>query len=170
MSGQRNHYEKAFSGLLVRHGVKAIAVEQPRRPVLNGIQLKNLDFLVNGTDRVWGFDLKGRRDRPWITRADLFSLMGWRRLLPPDVEAALLFAFFEPGGETLPRLNDLPAMRHETPAGAYHFCLLGLQDTQRLARPRSARWGTFGFQWGAFCKHAQPLDSVLPAVAVAGVA
>jgi hypothetical protein len=164
MAGTRNHYERAFSGLLAASGVRALAVEQPRRPRLEGIELKNFDFLVNGTDRVWGLDLKGRRDRPWIMRADLFSLMGWRKLLPDSVEPALLFAFFEASHAPNTRLSEVPAMIHTTPAGVYHFALLDLDSTQRLARPRSSSWGTFGFEWTAFCRAARPLDSILPAL------
>jgi len=167
MSGQRNHYEKVFSGLMLDLGVQALAIEQPRRPVLDGIELKNLDFLINGRDRVWGLDLKGRRDRPWITRADLFSLLGWRRLLPATVSPALLFAFFTPAGESPGRVLELPATLCERPAGDYRFCLLPLDAAQLLARPRSPKWGTFGFDWPAFAANVRALDDILPVACVA---
>ncbi|MCA8917054.1 MAG: HYExAFE family protein [Planctomycetes bacterium] len=167
MAGDKNHYEMALSGLLVEAGVQALAVDETRRPVLNGVQLKNFDFLVNGLDRVWALDLKGRRDRPWITRTDLFSMMGWKSLLGAKAEPAFLFAFFNPVHETAGRAVQLDATVHETPGGIYRFCVLGIDAAQRIARPRSQKWGTFGFDWQAFSRAVQPLDAILPLPATA---
>jgi hypothetical protein len=162
MAGDKNHYELAFSGLLLHAGVRALAVDETRRPVLNGIQLKNFDFLVNGNDAVWALDLKGRRDRPWITRTDLFSMMGWKTLLGNAAEPGFVFAFFRPDGGASTRLLQLDATPHETPAGVYRFCVLPIAAAQRIARPRSEKWGTFGFEWNAFARAVVPLDTVLP--------
>jgi hypothetical protein len=161
MFGRKNHYEQAFSGMLVGAGVEALAVEQARRPVLHGVTLKNFDVLLNGHDAVYALDLKGRRDRPWISRTDLFSMMGWRTLLRGRAVPAFLFAFFTPGFESPGRLIDLPATLHDTPAGSYRFCLLGIDDAQRLAKARSQSWGTFDFAWGPFVRAVQPLDSIV---------
>jgi hypothetical protein len=162
MAGDKNHYEMAFSGLLVEAGVRAMAVDEARRPVLNGIQLKNFDFLVNGLEHVWALDLKGRRDRPWITRTDLFSMMGWKSLLGAAAEPAFLFAFFQPPHAAAGRAALLDGTPHETPAGLYRFCVLPIAAAQRIARPRSEKWGTFGFDWPAFARAVLPLDSILP--------
>ncbi|MCB9892813.1 MAG: HYExAFE family protein [Planctomycetes bacterium] len=167
MAGDKNHYEMAFSGLLVEAGIRALAVDETRRPVLNGVQLKNFDFLVNGLDAVWALDLKGRRDRPWITRTDLFSMMGWKSLLGPKAEPAFLFAFFTPCHQLAARAAQLDATLHETPAGSYRFCVLPLDEAQRIARPRSEKWGTFGFDWHAFSRAIQPLEAILPLPATA---
>ena len=161
MAGDKNHYEMAFSGLLVEAGVTALAVDESRRPVLNGVQLKNFDFLVNGLDAVWALDLKGRRDRPWITRTDLFSMMGWKSLLAGSACPGFLFSFFRGVHEVPGRVASLDATVHETPGGSYHFCLLPIDAAQRIARPRSEKWGTFGFDWVAFARAIQPLDAVL---------
>lgn len=162
MAGKRNHYEGAFSGLVADCGIRALAVDEARRPVFNGIQLKNFDFLVNGLDAVWAFDLKGRRDRPWITGTDLFSMMAWRRLLKGKAAPAFLFAFFARAFESPGRVLQLDVTAHETPAGVYRFCVLPIEDAQRLARRRSERWRTYGFEWNAFARAALPLDAVLP--------
>jgi hypothetical protein len=164
MAGSRNHYETAFAGLLSRAGLRALAVDETRRPWLRGVQLKNFDFLVNGREHVWALDLKGRRDRPWITRADLFCMMGWQRLLAGTARPAFLFAFLREG---MPgRLADLPCTELAAATGVYHFCLLELDDAQRLARPRSRRWGTFGFNWPSFARAARPLEAVFELDAV----
>jgi hypothetical protein len=162
MAGDKNHYELAFSGLLVDAGVRALAVDETRRPVLNGIELKNFDFLVNGLDAVWALDLKGRRDRPWITRTDMFSMMGWASLLGRAACPAFLFVFFRRAHETAGRVAALDATLHETAGGVYRFCVLTIADAQRIARPRSERWGTFGFEWNAFARAVRPLEVILP--------
>lgn len=162
MAGDKNHYERAFSGLLLNAGVQALAVDEARRPVLNGVQLKNFDFLVNGLDSVWALDLKGRRDRPWITRTDLFSMIGWKSLLGPVAESGFAFGFYRPDDRCSVRLMQLDASVHETPAGVYRFCVLPIAAAQRIARPRSSRWGTFGFDWNAFARAVVPLDAILP--------
>lgn len=161
MFGAKNHYEHALSGLLQEAGTQAMAVEQARRPVYQGVTLKNFDLMLNGIDTVYALELKGRRERPWISRADLFSMMGWRALLQDKAVPAFLFAFYTPPFALPGRLLDLPATPHETPAGSYRFCLLGLDDAQRLARPRSESWGTFGFEWSAFARAATPLESIV---------
>jgi hypothetical protein len=110
---------------------------------------------------VFALDVKGRRGSPWITRDDLFSLMAWQKLLKGAAEPALLFAFYTPGPEVPSRLREVPAFSHVESTGIYRFCLLRLEDAQRLARPRSERWGTYGFEWKAFCRAALPADALL---------
>lgn len=170
MAGTRNHYERAFSGWLSASGVRALAVDERRRPVVESRRLKNFDFLVNGYQCVLALDLKGRRHSPWITRDDLYSMMAWRGLLRDRVEPAFLFAFYAGSGAPASRLTDLPALRYTVPGGVYRFALLWLEDAQRLARPRSAQWGTYGFQWAAFCRAVLPLDQVVPVTPPAEVA
>lgn len=162
MAGTRNHYERAFSGWLAASGVQAMAVDERRRPVVETRRLKNFDFLVNGYESVLALDLKGRRHSPWITRDDLYSMMAWRGLLRERVEPAFLFAFYAVGGNPASRLAELPALCYAVPGGVYRFALLWLEDAQRLARPRSAQWGTYGFQWAAFCRAVRPLDQLVP--------
>lgn len=161
MFGAKNHYESALSGLLLEAGVQALAVEQARRPVFRGVTLKNFDLMLNGFEAVYALELKGRRERPWISRADLFSMMGWRALMRESAVPAFLFAFYTPPFALPGRLIDLPTTPHETPAGVYRFCLLSIDEAQRLARPRSESWGTFGFEWNAFARAATPLESII---------
>lgn len=161
MAGNRNHYEKAFSGWLAASGVQAMGVDERARPRLADRELKNFDFLVNGPDAVYALDLKGRRGTPWITQDDLFSLMAWRRVGAGALTPALVFAFYCTGPDLPSRLRQLPALRLDLATGTYLFSCLGLADTQRLARPRSRRWHTYGFEWAAFCKAVQPIDQIL---------
>ncbi|MCC6152103.1 MAG: HYExAFE family protein [Planctomycetes bacterium] len=163
MAGDRNHYEIAFSAFLHDAGMTALAVEERRRPTLGGLVLKHFDFLVNGSDAVWALDLKGRRGTPWLTRTDIFSMLGWQQLLRAKAQPAFVFAFC--GSHA--RLNELDATEFITPTEHYRFTLLTLQDAQRLARPRSKRWGTLGFEWKAFTRHATALHTVLPLADVA---
>lgn len=163
MFGTKNHYEHALSGWLIEAGVRALSVEQARRPVLHGVTLKNFDVMVEGPDQVLALELKGRRDRPWVSRTDLFSMMGWQTLLRGKAEPAFLFSFFTPLHALPGRVANLPCTRHETPAGVYRYSLLDLADAQRLAKPRSAGWATLDFEWGAFARAVQPLHEVLAA-------
>ena len=158
MAGERNHYEIAFSSFLADAGVTAMAVEERRRPTLDGLVLKHFDFLVNGLEHVWALDLKGRRGTPWLTRTDIFSMLGWQQLLRGKAQPAFVFAFCGPSA----RLCEIDATEFATPTEHYRFTLLSLEDAQRLARPRSKRWGTLGFEWKAFCRHAQALEKLLP--------
>lgn len=167
MAGSKNHYEKAFSSWLAERRITAAGVDERARPDFGGRRLKNFDFLVNGAEQVFALDVKGRRGSPWITRDDLFSLMAWGKLLGGAAQPALLFAFYAPHARLPARLQTLPALSHVEVSGTYHFCLLRIEDAQRLARPRSTRWGTYGFEWAAFCRAALPA-SVLVAQQPAG--
>lgn len=156
-----NHYERAFSSLLEREGIRHLRPSDARRPVRDGRKLKSFDFLVDGASEVWVVELKGRKGSPWITRGDLFSLMGWQTTFGPTARVALIFAFRTSPGETPRRLRDLAATCIDTPAGRYHFCLLDLHEVQLLARPRSERWGTCGFGARGFSRAARSLDELL---------
>lgn len=168
MAGARNHYEQSFSGLLLEHGLNALAVDESRRPLWGERELKNFDFLVNGAERVYAIDLKGRRETPWITRLDMFSMMAWQRLLGQAAHPAFVFAFFHAHGSDAGRIARLDATERVTPAGVYRFVLLELADAQRLARPRSERWGTLGFGWNGFARAAVPLELALGLGSLAG--
>jgi len=161
MAGTRNHYERAFSNWLVRSGLQAMAVDERQRPVVDTRVLKNFDFLVNGVDTVLALDLKGRRGSPWITQDDLFSLMSWQKLLRGKIEAAFLFAFYSADHQFTARIADLPAVLHVEPCGSYRFAALRLEDAQRLARARSSKWRTYGFQWAGFARAVIPADQLL---------
>jgi hypothetical protein len=162
MAGERNHYEAAFSSLLAASGARALALHEGRRPVWQGRELKHFDFLVNGRSSVLALDLKGRRESPWVTRTDLFSMLGWRSLLAGKAEPGFAFAFFTQPGEEPPRAwADVATTAHATPAGVYRFTVLALEDAQRIARPRSARWGTLGFDWSDFTRVARSLESLV---------
>jgi hypothetical protein len=161
MAGTRNHYEHCFSGLLLEHGLHALAVDESRRPLWGDRELKNFDFLVNGAERVYAIDLKGRRETPWITRLDMFSMMAWQRLLGDTAQPAFVFAFYSEHGAETGRIGRLDATQRMTPSGVYRFVMLELADAQRLARPRSERWGTLGFGWTGFARAAKPLELAL---------
>ncbi len=155
MAGTSNHYELAFAGWLNRHAIRAMSIAESRRPVCDGRHLKKFDFLVDSGPHVWGIDLQGRKGTPWITRDDLFSMMGWQGLLEGKIQPAFVFAFL---GDSM---KGLAATHFETPAGIYRFCLLSLNSAQRLANPRSERWRTLGFSARAFIREAIPLAEAL---------
>ena len=162
MAGSRNHYEIAFSSLLCSTGSTAMSVEEIRRPVIAGRELKNFDFLVNGPREVWALDLKGRRGTPWITRTDLFSMLGWQTQFNAKARTGFVFGFFAPAGATFTRgVAALPSSLVSTPAGDYRFCLIDIETAQRLVQPRSRRWGTFGFDWKSFAAAAKPLEGII---------
>ncbi|MHC4839488.1 MAG: HYExAFE family protein [Planctomycetota bacterium] len=163
MAGDRNHYEIALSGWLVRKDVQAMSVDETVRPWMAGRQLKNFDYLINGHSNVLALDLKGRQGRPWITRTDLFSMMGWQTLFKGAAECGFAFSFYTPKGESVGRLHELDASLLLAPIGEYRLCVLSIEDAQRLARLRSPKWGTFDFEWKAFVGEARPLfPMILP--------
>lgn len=138
-------------------------MQEHRRPIMAGRELKNFDFLVNGPSRVWALDLKGRRGTPWITRTDLFSMLGWQSLFADRADTGFIFGFFTPLNMRPRGCGKLAATLVHTPAGDYRFCLLDIAAAQRLARPRSRRWATFGFEWDAFAAAVRPLEgTILP--------
>jgi hypothetical protein len=92
-------------------------------------------------------------------------MLGWQQLLRGRAQPAFVFAFCGSNA----RLNDLDATEYVTPSERYRFTLLSLEDAQRLARPRSKRWGTLGFEWKAFTRHARPVHRFLPIPSAHGV-
>jgi len=141
-------YEGAFESLLRRFELPYVRVNQFRRPIVDGLTVKNFDFLVRAAGgEHYIVDVKGKlfpyaygRKRVywenWLATDDLEGLARWERYFEDRFPAVLAYvyeirtAWDEAEFDTVVR----------TRGGAYGIVAVTLADYIRHARPRSPLW------------------------------
>lgn len=160
-----NHYEAAFEAYLHWHRLGYVAVDESRRTVLDGIEIKNLDFIVFGA--AGGgllVDVKGRRfpsgkpGRPrrvwecWSTEDDVEGLGRWAERFGPDFIGLLVFAYELGPDAGFGESAEVWAWRDRR----YLFRGVAVEDYRPHMRPRSRRWGTVALPNKEFRELARP--------------
>jgi hypothetical protein len=160
------HYEAAFEGFLQRRGWAYVPVDEHRKAVFAGAQIKSFDFLVYPPGGgAWMVDVKGRKFpydlaggkhywENWVTRADLEGLRQWETAFGSGFEPVLVFVYFLQGPDV--RLPDscLFSFRLRD----YAFFRIPVSIYAAHARPRSAKWRTLFMPHEAFRRFAEPIN------------
>lgn len=172
-----NHYEAAFAALLARHRVWHLAIDDARRGAVDGMPIKNLDFVVAPrSGRLWLVDVKGRRypggtaSKPkrhfenWTTRDDVTAGLEWARRHGPDHEALLVFAYWLTDPETA---APPEATLWHWEGRWYGLRAIPMADYARQMRTRSPKWNTVCLPSAWFRQQARPLHEYWPEIAPA---
>ncbi|MCE9653234.1 MAG: HYExAFE family protein [Nitrosarchaeum sp.] len=80
--GSHAHYEIMFEDFLRENNILYIAVDETRRPVIDGGSVKNFDFIVSSFNGKYLVDIKGkdfssRTWDNWVHESDLTGLKIW---------------------------------------------------------------------------------------------
>ena len=171
---RRNHYEVAFEAYLRDRRMPYVAVDETKRALFTGSQLKSFDFVVysrGGPNLL--VDVKGRKAtgngslQTWATQRDVDDLWQWERVFGDGFKAVFAFVFEvdpvlapPPGYFAHPKLL---ADDDDSATGRRHYLMLSvsLADYRdRMAR-RSEKWGTVSVPADAFRQLARPVDALL---------
>ncbi len=149
-SSAPNHYERAFEGWLIDHGVDYVRASEHKRIGTARQSVKNFDFLLFAPlGRRIVVEVKGRTFSGnslaglkglecWVTRDDVRGLGTWQKALGPGHEAAFVFAYRVVN-------PDVDFDGHEVLSLAdnrYVFFCIRLEDYRQHMRRRSPRWQT----------------------------
>jgi len=166
-----NHYEAAFEAFLLARGVAFVAVDEARRTLLGGADVKSVDFIVVGpSDARLVVDVKGRRfpggsaDRPvkswqnWSTGEDVDGLGRWAGVLGPGFRGVLAFVY-----QILPPFSLPPDTPDVFPFRDATYLMRGVTvgDYRAAMRPRSRRWGTVDLPAETFRRVVRPFSDFL---------
>lgn len=163
------HYERAFGHWLRRRQLPHIAVNQLRRPVLDGLPVKNFDYLVQAVDGTsYLVEVKGKlfpyrygRRRVyfenWIHRSDLEGLSAWEEAFDDNVTGLLVFAYHIVDPWDTAQFPTTFTSRGQT----YGFVAVTLETYRRYSRCRSAGWQAYNIPKDLFRELAVPADDVL---------
>ncbi|HUU32069.1 MAG TPA: HYExAFE family protein [Phycisphaerae bacterium] len=168
MANRKVIYEAGFEDYLRTVGVPYVAVNEAKKAILAGVQLKSFDFVVySSTGPNLLVDVKGRRFAAcsgrggrlenWATRDDLDSLARWQEVFGSGFAALLVFCYHVIRPEAASRFEVVHLFR-----GNY-FGLVGVyRDAYAGAcRRRSLAWDTVSVPTAEFGKMIRPINSFL---------
>lgn len=105
-----------------------------------------------------------RRQKTWITRADIEGLRVWQEAFGRPYVATRVFAYWRAGDPPDDNGWNPGAAPAFTPAGrAYRFWLVPLAEYADHHRPLSKRRATVSVPRAVFRRIRRPLESVWPA-------
>jgi len=160
------HYEKAFAALLQCRDTPYIALDQKRKAIFSGAQLKSFDFIVSpGCPKRFLIDVKGRKlpfdsfnrgnlGQNWVTTADIEGLIQWEEVFGPEYLAVFVFAYWL----TEPPLTVLSPNVFQYQNRDYFFVAVQVSSYRIQMRPRSSSWKTVSVLSRTFRHLAQPYD------------
>src|SRR5947209_319548 len=166
-----NHYEAAFEAFLRDRGVGFVAVDEARRTLLGGDEVKSLDFIVVGPDDAkLVIDVKGRKfpggppGKPrmvwesWSTREDVDGLVRWAERFGPGFRGVLAFVYHVLPSVALPAdTPDLFPFRDRI----YLMRAVDVADYRDLMGGRSRRWGTVHLPAADYRRVVRPFTQFL---------
>jgi hypothetical protein len=168
MANRKVIYEAGFEDYLRTVGVPYVAVDEAKKAILAGVQLKSFDFVVySSTGPNLLVDVKGRRFAAgsgrggrlenWATRDDLNSLARWQEVFGSGFAALLVFCYHVIRPEAASRFEVVHLFRGD------YFGLVGVyRDAYAGAcRRRSLAWDTVSVPTAEFGTMIRPINSFL---------
>ena len=174
-----NRYEVAFAAYLRAKGVGFIAVDEARRTLFNGVDVKSLDFIIVGPhDARLVVDVKGRKfpggsaEKPrrvwqnWASEEDVLGLGHWAKVLGPGYRGVLAFVYrIEPPFAVPDATPDQFTFRDEQ----YLMRAVDAASYRERMRVRSPKWGTVGLGTADFRTLVKPFSTFLQPSLVAAL-
>jgi hypothetical protein len=167
MANRKVIYEACFEDYLRSAGVPYVAVDEAKKALFAGVQLKSFDFVVyssSGPNLL--ADVKGRRYagrggsrrghlENWATREDLGSLARWEGVFGSGFAGLLVFCYHLGCPEAASGFEVVHLFRGE------YFGLLGVYRERYAGacRPRSAAWDTVSVPAAPFREMARPVSA-----------
>ena len=163
MANRKVIYEACFEDYLRAAGVPYVAVDEAKKAIFAGVQLKSFDFvvysrtgpnlLVDVKGRRFATGRGGRRWENWVMREDLDSLARWEEVFGSGFAALLVFCYHWTPPERVSPFDVVHLFRGE------FYGLVGVyrKDYAAACRTRSRSWGTVSMPAAAFRKAIQPV-------------
>ncbi len=165
MADRSVHYEAAFEGYLREKKIPYVAVDEAKKALFAGSNLKSFDFVVYAADKPnLLVDVKGRQAKSsstrrgyesWATERDVDDLIQWQQVFGEGFQALLAFVYWI---ET-PLIPE-PGM-FEFRDRWYLMMGIDLGEYRSHMRRRSAKWETVCLSAEDFRLLARPLDTWL---------
>jgi hypothetical protein len=176
---RHNHYEAAFEAFLRELRLPYVAVDESKKALFSGSNLKSFDFVVysrRGPNLL--VDIKGRKAtgeaagalQTWTTRRDVDDLSQWERIFGEGFKALFVFVFevnpvlAPPPGHFVFQQGDAT---HPLTLRERHYLMLGvdLADYRNHMSRRSVSWDTVAMPTAEFRQLARPVREWLEDVA-----
>jgi hypothetical protein len=167
MANRKVIYEACFEDYLRAAGVPYVAVDEAKKALFAGVQLKSFDFVVySAAGRNLLVDVKGRRFgdgagrsrggrrwENWATREDLDSLARWETVFGSGFASLLVFCYDLADAKS----GSLFESVHEFRGRRFGFVGVPREVYAAACRDRSRAWDTVSVPTAAFREMARPL-------------
>ena len=170
----QSHYETAFEFFLRSRKVPYLAVNDRRRPIVGGVNVKCFDFVVLPMKgRPLLCEVKGRKfpsragsDRRrywegWVPIEDLKCLSFWSQLFGERFQALVVLMYWLQSCDDPNVDNPLLRTRTSVQGRVYSPLAIRLADFVERGKPRSPRWDVVGMSAGELTRAAEPFDRFL---------
>ena len=163
--GSHAHYEVMFENFLRENQILYIAVDEKRRPKIDGGKVKNFDFIVSSFNGKYLVDIKGKdfSARPWdnwVHEDDLTGLKIWgshfNAFVPLLVIPYLITK--KKDQELLKEFSDIREFKGKT----YCISAVTLADYYSRAKPRSKKFKAIYVPKKDFQEICRPLSYFIP--------
>ena len=159
------HYEVAFEDYLRSRGVPYVAVDEARKAVFVGTEVKSFDFLVYAPDgRKLIVDVKGRkfggssrRWKCWVGQEDVDGMTEWEKVFGEGYRAVFVFAYWLAEPTPTPLFDSM----HHHGGRDYAFLAVWLDDYKAGMKLLNKSWNTVNLPSDYFKKVFVPLDRLL---------
>jgi hypothetical protein len=164
MANRKVIYEACFEDYLRTAGIPYVAVDEAKKALFAGVQLKSFDFVVysaggpNLLADVKGRRLAGKATRGgslpnWTNREDLDSLQKWESVFGSGFAALLVFCYHLEQPEAAARFEVVHLFRGE------YYALVGVYRSAyaEVCRARSRAWDTVSVPAADFRQRIRPV-------------
>jgi len=157
------HYEAAFESYLQGKGWPYMVVDEAKRSVFAGMDIKSFDFVVYSDSKSNllvdvkgrkflnnsnGNSKSGRKWENWVLQEDVESMLEWERIFGVDFVAVFVFAYWL---QCPPRQAPFKEI-HFFKNRFYAFTAISVAEYADWIRPRSQRWKTVSIPTAAFTR------------------
>lgn len=162
-------YEACFEDYLRAAGIPYVAVDEAKKALFAGVQLKSFDFVVysSGGPNLL-VDVKGRRFpyerrgarrwwENWTTREDLESLARWEEVFGSGFAGLIVFCYHL----RVPEARADFAVVHEFRGESFGLVGVYRGAYADAARVRSRAWGTVSVPTATFRAMVRPVTAFL---------
>ena len=164
MANRKVIYEASFEDYLRSAGIPYVAVDEAKKAIFDGVQLKSFDFVVYskaGPNLL--VDVKGRqfpyrggrRWENWTTREDLECLARWEEVFGSGFAGLLVFCYHLTEVQEAAKFEVVHHFRGE------YYGLVGVYRSAYAdaCRTRSPSWGTVSVPTAEFRRLVRPIAS-----------
>lgn len=169
MTKRNIHYEAAFEDYLRKKEIPYIAINEAKRPIVEGKPIKNFDFIVysNKGENLL-VDIKGKYFpyeswlgknywENWIGKDDLEGLRFWQDKFGKGFKSVIVYPYY------IKHLDDCSkfSVIHNYKRVNYGLVAITLDDYAQNCKPRSASWDAICVSREIFPRLVKPLTDFI---------
>lgn len=163
--GYHVHYEVMFEHFLRENEILYIAIDEKKRPLVDGKSVKNFDFIVSSFNGKFLVDIKGkefshRRWENWVHESDLTGLRVWGNHFNAFIPLLVIPYLVDNDKDEslLQKYADIRKFKNHT----YAILAVTLSDYYSRAKRRAKKFDAIDVKTEEFKKICKPISYFIP--------